>query len=123
MNLRRLLYFWRKPAPLETKLVKLFMENPQVYVEPLISHFAQGERFSGGTMYYFSPAGEVKVCKDIYGPEVTLGGRRELLDCCPESYGLTRLQGDRLYAAILSNVPGTCYFKERALKGIENAET
>ena len=61
-----------------------------------------------GPRDYTALFGYVRVCMDIYGPEVKLGGPwRGLLDCYPSDYGLTKAQAEGLYDAILSCVPGT----------------
>lgn len=50
---------------------------------------------------YQSTGGQIKICMDIYGPEVHIRGG-ELLDCNPHSYGLTSANGTRLYIAIMA---------------------
>lgn len=54
---------------------------------------------------YKSTGGQIKICMDIYGAEVHIRGG-ELLDCRPESYGLTRASGERLFSAIMASYCG-----------------
>lgn len=50
---------------------------------------------------YASGSGQIKICMDIYGAEVTIRGG-ELLDCRPQSYGLTPANAERLFIAIMA---------------------
>lgn len=57
--------------------------------------------------------GLVRVNLDLYGYEVSIGFNRELLDCNPDSYGLSRDEAMSLFEAILSCVPNTTTYKFR----------
>lgn len=50
---------------------------------------------------YQSTGGQIKICMDIYGAEVHIRDG-ELLDCRPQSYGLTQANGIRLFIAIMA---------------------
>lgn len=54
---------------------------------------------------YKSTGGEIRICMDIFGAEVKIRGG-ELLDCRPQSYGLTEPNGQRLYLAIMAAYRG-----------------
>jgi hypothetical protein len=80
-------------------------------IEELAAHLAS-DQFSVAKVTgrrYVSKGGGVKICYDIFGPEVRLvpriyvhGLEPGLLDCAPDSYGLTSSEATRLYEAILS---------------------
>lgn len=86
-----------------------FVFCPRANVEALTEHmWARTKPFKYlGGRDYVAEVGLIRVCVDIFGPEVKVGFNSHLLDCCPDAYGLTREEAKRLYDAILSNVPGT----------------
>ena len=77
----------------------------------LTAYFQRRERrlTRVGLRAYAALFGYVRVCMDIYGPEVKVGYLPWLgmLDCSPWDYDLTKEQALGLYDAILGCVPGT----------------
>lgn len=71
-----------------SKFVDFLEKNPPVF----------DERCAYETRY--STSGRISLCEDIYGDEVRLGNGK-MIDCYPESYGLTMSEADSVYRAIL----------------------
>lgn len=92
----------------ESELVDCFLAEPQLFVEELTKYMLMRSTFfSHSGSHYWSDGGRIRVCMDVYGPEVIIGWNGMMLDCYPDAYGLRKEQAMALYMAILSNVPGT----------------
>lgn len=102
----------------EAKLILKFLKNGPKHVEELTKVLnARDTPFLAiGSFEYLSPFGLIRIQKDHYGPEVSIGWHHAMLDCNPNVYGLTREEALPLYNAILSNVPGMCDFEEKMLR-------
>jgi hypothetical protein len=115
------LLYWL--CPIQTKLateygiVRSFLKDGNKHIDELTVYLEECGSFGRyGFRDYVSPAGFITVCADIYGYEVKIGGsNKQLLDCVPSSYGLTRAQADYLYQAILSCIPGSVSFPRKKL--------
>lgn len=99
--------------PKEVRLVRNLLTSRPGSVEELEQHLLTRSRpFSGTGHSFYSQGGWIRVYKDYYGPEVYIGfSGKGMLDCYPTDYNLTREQADRLYKAILSNIPGTTNYR------------
>ena len=101
----------------ERRLLQQFEKRPTEMVDELIQ-FVRASPVYSLNQYeptwsgdcYRSCSGLITVCMDTFGPEVIILPRKGLLDILPEEYGLTEENALRLYAAILSRVPGSSNF-------------
>lgn len=105
-SLKRFFSFGKKES-VEECLIRAFLKEPQTYWKPLADYFQglQTPFWRRGNMYY-SKSGKVAVENDMYF-YVRIGDVGYDIQTHPDAYELRRWQGEHLFGAILSCVPGT----------------
>lgn len=100
----------------ERAAIRHFWADPPGNVRKLIQLLDAGPAFNEVNARDFtSPSGLIRVCMDVFGPEVTIHPTRMLLDCHARAYGLSREEASDLYEAILRQVPASSTFRFRGV--------
>lgn len=99
----------------EHSAVNAFLKDPDLV--SALADFIRGAPVFESSIdpnVYWSAGGRIRVERDICGYEVTILPKKYLVDCSPHRYGLTYEQGQMLFEAILTRVPGTIHFNSNS---------
>ena len=103
----------------EYDVVRRFLKkgNGRRTLDELLCYLEELDKFTRILgMDYVSPGGFITVCDDIYGYEAKISKgleNPEMVDTCPQYYGLDREEGARLFEAIIGCIPTSTAYCEK----------
>jgi hypothetical protein len=94
-------------------VLRLMSKRPGA-LEALIKHLLERDKpFKSLGRDHWAGLGAIRVCMDIYGPEVHVGWSSRMINCGLVPFGLCHEESVSLYDAILSCIEGTASYEAK----------